>query len=60
MAYDFDQSVERAGSDSAKWRVYGDEAIPMWVADMDFRSPEPILNALHKRVDHSYFGYGGE
>ena len=60
MAYDFDQPVERAGSDSSKWRVYGAEAIPMWVADMDFRSPEPVLEAIHKRVDHGVFCYGGE
>ena len=60
MVYDFDQPVERTGSDSSKWRVYGDEVIPMWVADMDFRSPEPILAAIHKRIDHGVFGYGGE
>jgi len=60
MAYNFDDPIVRAGSDSGKWRTYGDEVIPMWVADMDFRSPEPILNALHSRVDHGVFGYGGE
>ncbi len=30
----------------------------MWVADMDFRSPEPVIEALHERVDHGVFGYG--
>jgi cystathionine beta-lyase len=60
MAYDFDQRVERIGSDSAKWRVYGNDVLPMWVADMDFQSPDPILQALHARVDHAVFGYGGE
>ncbi len=59
MSYDFNATVERSGSDSAKWRFYGD-ALPMWVADMDFRSPEPILDAIHERVDHGVFGYGGE
>ncbi len=60
MAYNFDEPVTRAGSDSGKWRVYGDDVLPMWVADMDFRSPEPILKAIHARVDHGVFGYGGE
>lgn len=60
MAYNFDEPVVRAGSDSGKWRNYGSDVIPMWVADMDFRSPEPILNAIHARVDHGVFGYGGE
>jgi cystathionine beta-lyase len=60
MAYDFDQPVDRANSDSSKWRHYGSDILPMWVADMDFRSPEPILDAIHGRVDHGVFGYGGE
>jgi cystathionine beta-lyase len=57
MNYDFDKPVERRGGDSIKWQRYGDEVIPMWVADMDFVSPEPIIQALHERVDHRVFGY---
>ncbi len=57
MKYDFDQSVERKGTDSFKWQRYGDDVIPLWVADMDFVSPEPIVQALHERVDHRVFGY---
>ncbi|MEZ4613942.1 MAG: PatB family C-S lyase [Caldilineaceae bacterium] len=60
MSYNFDEAVVRAGSDSSKWRVYGEDVIPMWVADMDFRSPRPILDAIHERVEHAVFGYGGE
>ena len=59
MKYDFDQIVERKGTDSIKWQRYGNEVIPLWVADMDFVSPEPIIQALRERVDHRVFGYGG-
>jgi cystathionine beta-lyase len=59
MKYDFDQVVERKDTDSIKWQRYGNEVIPLWVADMDFVSPEPIVQALHERVDHRVFGYAG-
>jgi hypothetical protein len=55
--YDFDQILDRRKSDSLKWRYYEDDVIPMWVADMDFVSPEPVLQALHERVDNGVFGY---
>jgi cystathionine beta-lyase len=57
MRYDFDKPVERKGTDSFKWQKYGDDVIPLWVADMDFVSPEPVVRALHERVDHRVFGY---
>lgn len=57
--YDFDEIIDRRASDSSKWHFYGEEVLPMWVADMDFRSPEPIRQAMHERVDHGVFGYGG-
>jgi cystathionine beta-lyase len=37
--------------------MYGEDIIPMWVADMDFKAPEPILRALQDRVAHGVFGY---
>jgi len=40
-----------------KWTYYPKDVLPMWVADMDFPAPKPILNALHKAVDHGVFGY---
>ncbi len=58
MRYDFDHVPTRRGSDSAKWRRYGSEALPMWVADMDFPSPPPIVAALQQRIAHGVFGYG--
>jgi len=57
--YDFDAPIDRRTSDCIKWSQYGD-ALPMWVADMDFRSPQPIIDALQERVAHGVFGYGGD
>ena len=57
MKYDFDQVVERRNTDSMKWRKYPDDVIPLWVADMDFVAPEPVIRALHERVDHGILGY---
>lgn len=58
MDYDFDQLVDRRGTASDKWDRYaGRDILPMWVADMDFRAPPPVLEALHARVEHGVFGY---
>jgi cysteine-S-conjugate beta-lyase len=57
--YDFDQPYERRGTDSEKWRAFGNEVLPLWVADMDFPAPPAVLQALHERVAHGIFGYGG-
>lgn len=55
--YDFDRLIDRANSDSYKWRKYSPGVIPMWIADMDFPSPEPVIRALQHRVEHGVFGY---
>ncbi len=60
MGYDFDDCIDRRGTDSLKWGRYGDDVLPLWVADMDFRSPEPVIRALQERVAHGVFGYGME
>jgi cystathionine beta-lyase len=58
MSFDFDTVHDRRGTDSLKWGRYKDrDVIPMWVADMDFRSPEPVIEALHRRVEQGIFGY---
>ena len=57
MSCNFDEISDRLHSDSAKWKHYEADVLPMWVADMDFRSPEPVINALRERVDHGIFGY---
>ncbi len=57
MTYDFDRIIPRRGTGSAKWEHYPEDVLPMWVADMDFASPEPLVRALHERADHPLFGY---
>jgi len=62
LKYDFDKVVDRCGTESLKW-IYPrqvlkvDNALPMWVADMDFESPPAVVEALRRRVDHGIFGY---
>lgn len=53
----FDKDIERRGTGSIKWEMHPADVIPMWVADMDFRSPEPVIEALQARVVHGVFGY---
>jgi len=63
MAYDFTSLVERRGTACVKWDapngagIPAGEVIPMWVADMDFRTAPCIIDALRKRVEHGVFGY---
>ena len=57
---DFDQLIERRSTDSIKWNFFDDDVLPMWVADMDFRSPQAIIEALEQRVRHGIFGYPQE
>ena len=55
----FDIPVDRYHTASLKWERYGDkDIIPLWVADMDFRSPSAVIQALDRRVEHGIFGYG--
>ena len=60
MPHDFDRVIDRRASDSNKWRKYGPDVIPLWVADMDFPPPEPVLRALRARLDDGLFGYAVE
>ena len=54
----FDELTERRGTGSYKWDEAGaDDVIPMWVADMDFRTAPPVVEALRRRVKHGVFGY---
>lgn len=58
MKYNFDEIIERRGTNSYKWDlVKEDGVIPMWVADMDFQTAPCIIEALQKRVAHGIFGY---
>lgn len=56
--YDFDELIARRGTNSYKWDSAADaEVLPMWVADMDFRTAAPIVEALERRARHGIFGY---
>jgi len=55
-------SMDRVGTNSLKWdaldKRYGDKnLIPLWVADMEFKAPEVVVNAMKKRIEHGIFGY---
>lgn len=57
MKYDFDKITDRRASNSYKWDSAPEGVLPMWVADMDFRTAPAIIDALQKRVAHGIFGY---
>jgi cystathionine beta-lyase len=69
LKYDFDKVIDRTGTNSIKWegkkflKKHGisqpidEKTIPLFLADMDFPCPEPMLKALHARVDTQIFGY---
>lgn len=63
----FDEIIERRGTNCSKWdkmeSIYGvpsKDGIAMWVADMDFRPPESIQQALKNMTDHGVYGYYGD
>lgn len=62
MKYDFDQVIDRKNTQSSKWdnvgvRVGNPDALPMWVADMDFPCPKPLVDAVIRRAEHAVYGY---
>ena len=58
MKYNFDELIERRGTNCVKWdESPSPEVIPLWVADMDFRVAPAIQKALEQRVEHGVFGY---
>lgn len=57
MKYDFDKTIDRRATNSYKWGSAPEGVLPMWVADMDFRTAPAIIDALQKRVAHGIFGY---
>ena len=58
VTFDFDRVIERRGTSSLKWSLCDENELPMWVADMDFRAPDAVAQALAARVEHGVFGYG--
>ncbi len=56
----FREHVDRRSTESIKWTYYPEDVLPMWVADMDFRCPDPIIEALRERTERGIFGYPSE
>ena len=56
MEYDFDEVIQRRGTDSVKWDRLP-EALPLWVADMDFKAAPSIIDAIRRKTEQGVFGY---
>lgn len=54
---DFNEIIDRKNTACTKWDKQGGDYIPLWIADMDFKAPEPIINSIIKRTNHGVFGY---
>ncbi len=62
MKYNFDEIIERSNTASVKYDLRGvifgkEDVLPMWVADMDFRTPDFVMDAISKRAEHEILGY---
>ena len=64
MQYQFDEIIDRTGTNSIKFEALFNnrpnlpaDTIPMWIADMDFACPQPVLDAMHRRLDRRILGY---
>jgi len=55
--YNFDRIINRRGSNAIKWDLFGEETLPLWVADMDFASPGEVISEVQARLEHPIFGY---
>lgn len=55
--YNFDEIIDRRGSNCVKWDRAKADVLPMWVADMDFKASEPIIEAVKARANNGIFGY---
>lgn len=62
MSHDFDQIIDRRGTYSTQWDFIADrfgasDILPFSISDTDFRAPQPVIDTLHKGIDHGIFGY---
>lgn len=62
MNYNFDEIIDRSNNNSAKWselesKFGRDDILPLWVADMDFKSPLPVVEAIAERTEQGIYGY---
>jgi cysteine-S-conjugate beta-lyase len=58
-SFDFDDIIDRRQTGSSKWERYNQsrDILPLWVADMDFKAPPAVIDALLRRTEHGIFGY---
>jgi len=57
IKHNFDEMINRKGTECKKWDTYPDNVIPMWIADTDFKCPQPVIGAMVKRAEHGIYGY---
>jgi len=59
LIHDFDEIIERRGTDAKKYdpSLYGEDILPMWIADTDFKCPAPLVERIVKRAEHGIYGY---
>ncbi|MBN1315106.1 MAG: PatB family C-S lyase [Anaerolineales bacterium] len=57
MKFDFNTVYDRLSSDSSKWSGYDRDVLALCIADMDFKSPDAVVQAIHNRAEHGIFGY---
>ncbi|MHB0776896.1 MalY/PatB family protein [Halomonas sp. WWR20] len=58
MSFDFATRIDRRQYPTHKWHRYGEDVLPLWVADMDFASPPAVVEAIEARIAHPVYGYG--
>lgn len=56
--YNFDEIVNRRNNNSDKWTAYAEDVLPMWIADMDFKAPDEVINGLIQISKNGVYGYG--
>ncbi len=57
LKHNFDEIVDRRNTECKKWDTYAPDVIPMWIADTDFKCPQPVIDAMVKRAQHGIYGY---
>jgi len=57
MKYNFDEIIDRKNTNAIKWESSSPDILPMWIADMDFKTAPEIIEALQNRISHGVFGY---
>lgn len=57
LKHDFDEIVNRRGTECKKYDAYAEDVVPMWIADTDFKCPQPIVEAMIRRAQHGIYGY---